>query len=577
MKNKEEIRNLIFLITISLFIISCGEDYLSLQPQDRVGGELVWSDADAADLFLIDIYSYLPRHQIGYRKSETWTDNAFNTQWWQGSAERVRSGEMSPSNPIWGGNRDYDLCDWNWDWNFSYIRKCNVFIKNVRESDAFSDEYKNERIAEAKFLRAWFYVKLFKYYGAAPIITEPLDINMQGDEIFRPRASIQETAAFISNDCQEAADYLPLVQSEWGRATKGAALALKGYIELIAASPLNNPENNKMLWEKAATSYKKVIDLGIYQIMDYYHGLFLEENNRNAEMIFPKTCRYPRADRNTDDRFLEDCFGPAYAKIQPYGFVNYSIVTATPTQDLIDAYLMKDGKTIEESPLYDPDYPYENREPRFYESILYDGAPFRDGFIYTRKGDPYNAVDRMRQQWVTCTGYYMFKIYDERINGLLERPKGKVNYAEWPLIRFADVLLGYAEAQNEAVGPDASVLEAINKVRTRKDIAIPTVQETYGAVNQDKMREIIRNERRIELAFEDKRWVDLTRWKLGHKLQGYVRGVEPSMNTETGKMNYEYFNVVPQYFDTTNDKNYRFPIPLNLMEQNPQLEQNPGY
>jgi hypothetical protein len=238
---------------------------------------------------------------------------------------------------------------------------------------------------------------------------------------------------------------------------------------------------------------------------------------------------------------------------------------------------MSDGLTIDESPLYDPEHPYENREPRFYESILYDGAPFRDGFIYSRKDDPWNYVDRSRSTWNTPTGYYMFKVYDERINGLLDRPNGKKNHADYPLIRYADVLLGYAEAQNEAVGPDASVLAAINQIRTRADVSIPTIEEAYGSVSQDQMREIIRNERRIELAFEDKRFTDITRWKLGHKLNGYVRGVEPSLNEGTGEIEYEYFNVVPQLFITENDKMYRQPIPLGVMEKNPNLVQNPGY
>ena len=274
---------------------------------------------------------------------------------------------------------------------------------------------------------------------------------------------------------------------------------------------------------------------------------------------------------------MEDLYGPAYAVIEPFGVVNYSIVESAPTQDLVDAYRMKDGKTIAESPLYDAAHPYENREPRFYESIIYDGAPFRDGFIYTRKGDPYNAVDRARTSWVTPTGYYIRKTYDERINGLLERPKGKKNLGDWPLIRYADVLLGYAEAQNEAVGPDQSVLDAINQIRTRAEVSIPSIQDTYGTVSKEQMREIIRNERRIELAFEDKRYTDITRWKIGNKLQGFVRGVEPSKDPVTSKISYDYFNVVPQTYNTTNDKNYRLPIPLSTMEKNPKLTQNPGY
>ena len=567
---------IILLATLTISISSC-KKYLDIEPQDRVTEDAVWNNASTADLFLNDIYGYLPPYRTTGWWSESWTDNCMNVQTWQGQAEIVRSGSLSPSNTLFSIKRYDAVNDWMWNENFSYIRKCNVFIQKVRQSEAFTSEYKTERVAEAKFLRAWFYMTTFKYFGGLPIIDEPLDQETQGDAIFRERAGAQETVAFISRDCQEAADSLPVDQAEWGRITKGAALALKGYVELLGASPLSNPEDSKDLWANAAASYKQVIDMAKYQLTNYYHGLFYEENNRNTEMILPYVIRYPLANEDQDVRFLEDLYGPANAVIQPFGVINYSIVESAPTQDLIDTYRMKDGKTITESPLYDPAHPYENREPRFYESVIYDGAPFRDGFIYTRKGDPHNAVDRSRTDWVTPTGYYIRKTYDERINGLLERPKGKKNLGDWPLIRYADVLLGYAEAQNEAVGPDASVLDAINKLRTRSDVSIPTIQDTYGAVSQEQMRAIIRTERRIELAFEDKRYTDITRWKIGDKLQGFVRGVEPSKDPGTGVMSYEYFNVVPQTYITANDKNYRLPIPLATMEKNPKLTQNPGY
>jgi starch-binding outer membrane protein, SusD/RagB family len=580
MKNIKSIitqRLTIVALAIILLLSSCSKKWLDLEPQDRVSEDAVWDNPSVADLFLNDIYGYLPPYRTTGWWSESWTDNAINTQTWQGQAEIVRSGAMSPSNTLFTIKRYDAVNDWHWDSNFVYIRKCNVFIQKVRESEGLTSEYKTARVAEAKFMRAWFYMTTFKYFGGLPLIDEPLDLKTQGDAIFRERATAQATVAFISKDCQEAADSLPVDQPEWGRITKGAALALKGYIELLGASPLSNPDGNTELWAKAAASYKQVIDMAKYQLTPYFHGLFIEDNNHNSEMILPYVIRYPLANEDQDVRFLEDLYGPANAIIQPFGVVNYSIVESTPTQDLVDAYRMKDGKTISESPLYDPAHPYANREPRFYESIIYDGAPFRDGFIYTRKGDPYNAVDRARTSWVTPTGYYIRKTYDERINGLLERPKGQKNHGDWPIIRYADVLLGYAEAQNEAVGPDASVLDAINQIRQRTEVSIPTIQDTYGAVTKEQMREIIRNERRIELAFEDKRYTDITRWKIGNKLQGFVRGVEPSLNTVTNQITYDYFNVVPQTYDVTNDKNYRLPIPLSTMEKNPKLVQNPGY
>ncbi|HTF29798.1 MAG TPA: RagB/SusD family nutrient uptake outer membrane protein, partial [Flavitalea sp.] len=310
MKNIKGINSLSYIILLTAFTIgvsSC-KKYLDIEPQDRVTEDAVWSTASTADLFLNDIYGYLPPYRTTGWWSESWTDNCMNNQTWQGQAEIVRSGALSPSNALFSIKRYDAVNDWMWNENFNYIRKCNVFIQKVRESEELTGEYKTGRVAEAKFLRAWFYMTTFKYYGGLPVIDEPLDEETQGDAIFRERASAQETVAFISRDCQEAADSLPVDQPEWGRITKGSALALKGYAELLGASPLSNPEDNKDLWANAAASYKQVIDMAKYQLTNYYHGLFYEENNHNTEMILPYVIRYPLANEDQDVRFLEDLY-----------------------------------------------------------------------------------------------------------------------------------------------------------------------------------------------------------------------------------------------------------------------------
>ncbi|MGV8093991.1 MAG: RagB/SusD family nutrient uptake outer membrane protein [Mangrovibacterium sp.] len=425
-KNIKELSRFIVVTALSLFIFSCSDDFLDLTPKDRIADENVWNDPSVADLFLNDIYGYLPPYRTTGWWSESWTDNCINVQTWQSQAETVRAGAMSPSNPLWAIARYDAVNDWMWDLNFAYIRKCNVFIQKVRQSDALNSEYKSERIAEAKFLRAWYYMTVFKYFGAAPIIEEPLDISTQGDQVFRERASVQETAAFISKDCLEAADSLPVVQADWGRVTKGAALALKGYIELLAASPLSNPDNDKTLWEKAAASYKQVIDLGIYQLTDYYHGLFLEENNKNAEMIFPYVIRYPFSNENPDTRFLEDLFGTClcyHRTLWRCELFHCRIRTHPGSGGRLPDERRK--KPLPSLLCTTPTIHTQIVNPDFMNLFFMMAHHFETVFIYTRKGDPYNAVDRSRLAWVTPTGYYLFKVYDERLNGLLERPQRK--------------------------------------------------------------------------------------------------------------------------------------------------------
>lgn len=545
--------------------------FLEITPQDRVSDAVVWSNPDVADLFLNDIYAQLPEFRTGHRTTETWTDNCMNNQTWQVPSEIVRSGAYNPTNYVWTDPRWYSTSEWDWALNFSYIRKCNVFIANVAASAELDDDYKKERIAEARFLRAWYYTYLFNFFGGVPIITAPQDPN-DSSTLNVARATVEQTADFISSECAEAAADLPLQQTESGRPTKSAALALKGFVELVNASPLDNPGNDPAKWAKAAASYRQVIDLGIHELVPEFKNIFLEDFNGNSENIFYRATRFPRSDYNYNqlERYLEDTWGPAYVEIDG-SLTNISIATAAPTQDLIDAYRMEDGRTITESSLYDPEHPYENREKRFYESIIYDGASWKNTIITTRKGGN-NPVDRTRTQWITITGYYIKKTLDERINGLLDRPNGRKNRMNWPLMRYAEILLGYAEAQNEAVGPDGTVYDAVNRIRTRG--GLPTIQDTYGAVGQDKMREIIRTERRIELAFEGRRFYDLLRWRIAEtKLNGKIRGVE--IEDVSGTLEYNYFDVATQVFHP--ERNYRFPIPQYVMELNPKLVQNPGY
>lgn len=277
--------NIIFLRKIVLFallitgVTSCN-DFLSVIPKSRISDASLWNSTDNADLFLNDIYGDLPDPFVwGQGNSaedpeENYSDNSMNSVSWRYSRTVYAKSLYTPANAP------------NYWFYYSSIRKCNLFIEKVRSSD-LDTSWKKERLAEARFLRAFFYQVLWTHYGGVPIITDVLDRNTQGDSIFRARNTSDEVFKFITDELTTIIPNLPLKPVS-GRAGVGAALTLKAWCELFQASPLKNPDNDKSRWALAAATYKKVIDLNIYRLFPDYATMFFEENNDNVETIFTK-------------------------------------------------------------------------------------------------------------------------------------------------------------------------------------------------------------------------------------------------------------------------------------------------
>ena len=320
----------------------------------------------------------------------------------------------------------------------------------------------------------------------------------------------------IVKDLEEAAAVLPdtYASSDLGRATKGAALALK------ARTLLYNSR-----WAEAAQAAKQVMESGVYQLFNDYRHFFSEDNKYNCEVIFDIEAKLPEYPTDYDQNI-------------------WRLNRPAPLKELVDTYLCIDGKTIEESPLYDPTRPYENRDPRLLKSIVCIGYPYL-GKTITKED-------------VATTGFGVKKYtsYEDDVTiPLVER--SAFNFI---LIRYAEVLLTYAEAQNEASGPDQSVYDAINQLRRRPDINMPEVPK---GLTKDQMREVIRRERRIELTFEGLYYSDILRWKTAEK-------------ENNGMMhNYDGIEVVKRSFNPKRD--YLWPIPYNQTVLNPNLEQNPNW
>ncbi len=543
----------IFLVC-SIATVSCKkslDESLDVAPRDRLTNASVWTDVSTADVFLNDIYGQLPDGNNYYDPLDNWTDNSICGFAWPFSRNVIQQSNYTSATNALEGNLSL-----SWSTYYGYIRKCNVFIENVTASP-LSDDYKVKRIAEARFLRAYFYHLLWMTYGGLPIITQVLNVTTQGDSVIRARNTSEEVLAFLKSDLNLAAQDLGETNDP-GRATKGAALTLKGWCELFG----------KDYAASAATNNEIIETLGngnIYDLFPDYGALFLPDGNSSKEGVFYR-------------QYVARVKGGRYEGYNAATFTSGGAETSwggvNPTQEIVDDYEMDNGLPISDpSSGYDPQNPYVNREKRFYQSITYDGSFWYNDTIYTRQGvGSANELDLSDHNDASQTGYYLKKRCNDKITLGADNWDGGSGAQNYYYFRYAEVLLNYAEAQNEAVGPDMTVYDAINEVRARSELPALT-----PGFSQDQMRTAIRRERRIELAFEDKRWWDLLRWKIAEvNINQQLHGISITVGGGGQKV---YAPVtVPggnRKFDPS--KNYLFPIPQDALDQNEKLVQNPGY
>ncbi len=543
---KTNIITLLSAIALLTTLNACS-DFLEVGSKSQIPDDALWSTAENADLFLNNVYAGLPGPFTTDDPGENWTDNSMASRVGPASRNLMALSQYAPNNAPsqWG--------------NYANIRRANLFIEKVSAS-TLPDDWKSQRLAEARFLRAYYYMLLWMYHGGVPVITDVLNMSEQGDAVFRSRNTAEETFRFIADECSAIAEALPL-SAEAGRATRGAALTLKGWCELVWASPLYNEGNERSRWEAAANTNRQVIDLDVYVLFPDYNTLHFEENNNNIEVIFDK--QYLGGTSLGSSR--EGLQGPWMV-----GGIQRSWGNVNPTQELVDEYAMANGLPIDDPASgYDPQNPYQDREKRFYQSIIYDGSEWL-GFEMVMKqgvGSP-NATDLSDINEATNTGYSLRKGLNPHyaVNG-----PNLQNSGSFIIFRFAEVLLSYAEAQNEAFGPDESVYAAVNRIRERSEL--PPLKP---GLSKEAMRVAIHRERRVELAFEEKRWYDLIRLRLAEQ---QLNGTLHAMVIERGGNGWVY-RIVPapggqRSFDPA--KNYLLPIPQGAIDRNPELTQNPNY
>lgn len=529
------------VLAVGLLFSSCN-DTLDIDPNDSYSDATVWQDQNLIKMFVNDQYGALIGSNDFYRYS-FFSDESYQ-KYNDNGCNYVRENILTSDNI----GAVSDLLNY-WNTGYRYLYNLNLFFTNIQTSDV-DDEFKQTMIGEMKFIRAFIYFRLIRSYGGVPIIEEVFDINSDWSGV--KRNSYDECVDYIIKDLDEVITVLPDRPSERNRASANAARALKSRVLLYAASPLNNPSNDREKWQKAADAAKELFDKG-YSLSDNYRDMFFDVTN--DEYIFAKEYSetYSHwAGRNT-----------ASPGDGGFGF-------ATPTQNMVDAYETIDGeipildtKTGEVNPnsIYDPKNPYKNRDPRFYDCIYYNGSTSIEGRVV----ETYQDGADMQTQDMTLTGYYLRKFVDES-----EPVSESYHYTmPYPFFRLAEIYLNYAEAEYH-LGNEDVAREYVNKVRARKSVNMPPIDETGST-----LLERIYHERQIELAFEGHRFFDLRRWRIADKNPLYGLIIN---KTEDG-FSYERF-MVSLASRETDWKDAFFLLPIHYQEiqkSNNSLEQNPGY
>lgn len=570
MNEKYNKSGIIYLLVVLFSLVGCN-DFLEFDESDRLYDEdSVFSNFGQTTNVLNNIYSYI-QQDFGVMGSGAMRDCATD------DAEYA-----DPNNPV------QDMNDGSWSAlnvkddvfaeMYKGIRSVNNFLENFDE-DAYLDfkyniSYPNWEDAlkyysyEARALRAYMYFELVKRYGDVPLITETLTIE-EANTI--GKTSFEEVIEFIVSECDAVKDHLPYSfldtkNKETGRVTKGFAMALKSRALLYAASPLHNKANDVEKWKSAAAAALTVIDSA------HIRGWYVKESGSNAvnnfasqEVIFFKN--------NTNSSNFE-----LYNFPIRFTEGQTSSTGVCPSQNLVDAFetengfpvILSDSGWLSDDPEFDPETPYANRDPRFYQTVLHDQADFKGQTIETFVGGQDHGVVT---QGGTATGYFLKKYILEDVSFSPGNQVSKPHY--WVVFRYGEILLNYAEAMMEAFNDpnytDAtftiSALEALNEVRTA--VPMPAITES----DPIQFMKRLRNERRVELAFEDHRFWDVRRWNMGASTQKEIFGVKIENNL--GDKTYTKFRYESRVW---NEGMNLYPIRQQELSSNRNLEpQNIGW
>jgi hypothetical protein len=512
---------------------------LDLPPTDRPTDATFWQQPSDAANVLTTAYENLYNSEYFFF-NETLSDNAYNKSDVNGSnARNIAEG-------AYGTNQQRITNEWSYHYNG--IRKCNQLLANIDKITTLDAGLKARYIAEARALRAYQYFQLMTWYGDVPLITTEISVSDAAGVTRTPRAEVLD---FVLKELDAAAADLPLntayAATDRGRFTKGAALAVKARVLLYEGR-----------WADVTAVTEQLLggQAGSYSLFSNYAGIFSPSNEGNSEVMLDLQYLFPSRTYSEQRLFIPRTEGKLISAI-------------APTQELVNDYLMANGKAINDAGSgYSEATPYVGRDPRLTATLVYDGYKWQrpDGssiLIRTLPGTGDNSVDRAD---ASPTGYYVAKYFDPTADANLNSGLNLI------LIRYADVLLMHAEAKNELGQLTAAEWDrTIGALRRRAGFTDPAALAFPGG-DKASLQAAVRRERRIELAMEGLRIFDLRRWRTAETaLKGYAHGIKiGDPNVDNG-----YLRVDQRTFDPA--KHYLWPVPQRERDINPNLTQNPGW
>jgi hypothetical protein len=629
MKNfKMNIKAKIGLVcTVLAFITySCNKDFLNTQPLDKISSAATWGDGALSEAFIFNVYSFLGYGGFEEQALAAYTDEAMFTHAGRNINTFMEASE-SPSNVAWQSDT------YEWGKMYLAIRQANVALENLPKATFADTKLRDKLIGEAYFLRAYYYQQLLRFYGGVPLISKPYGLN---EDYTVARNTYAECVSFIVADLDKAIAALD-VKNDAGRASKISAMALKARVLLYAASDLHDgptakakssvlggysnielvayPSGDRVArWNAAKAAAKAVLDATTgyklnltapataadgtnnYMSIAMGGGSAVGDPAAASELLFQRSAS---ALYTTEDNW-------------PLGGLHYGINNGpngyhdwagnTPIQNLVDDYEMMDGTKFDWTKPAQKADPYTGRDPRFYATVLYDGAPWKPrpsdvasadpanqiqtGYYPDGAGGTINGIDTREspiENWNgSRTHYYTRKFIDA--NPALADNQSSAQVIPWPFIRYTEMALSYAEACIET-GDEAEAKKWINAIRFRG--GMPAITDTG-----DALRQRLRNERRIELVYEEHRYHDARRWMIAPTTVG--RGIKAiNVTTKlkagaTARKPYRFDKTVYDYTYTVedntsnetrkwDDKMYYRVLTRDEIKRNSKLVQNPGY
>jgi hypothetical protein len=523
------LKNFVLIIAATFLLQGCKKDLLETIPNDRISSEIFWKTENDATLAANAVYTYMAEsadHFIGW---DNMSDIVFTNPTGPQEAS-IAQGQFNALNSRITG-------DWSRD--YAGIRAANTFLANVDKVQSTNTALISRLKGEVRALRAYFYYQLAFLFGDVPLVTT--EITLEESENLK-RTPVAQVWDFVATELTDAASLLPVKQTEKGRITKGAALAIKARAMLYAGR-----------YQPAAEAAKQVMDLNNYNLNTSYKNLFSYAAENGVEVIL-------------DVQFVPDTYSNNIFQILAPRSVNANSKWV-PTKAIVDAYQMTNGLAITAPGSgYDPANPYGNRDPRLGFSVFLPGDILPNDKVFNPLPNS-TTGDAVGSSFVVSpTGFNIEKYVNKE--DLAKPGNCGINLI---LIRYAEILLTYAEAKIELNQIDASVYDAINKVRQRADVNMPAITTDK---TQAELRTIVRQERMVELAFEGQRFFDIRRWKIAETVMpGKVYGLtykDAGGNLQTIE--------VPGFTKIWDSKNYLWPIPQKEIELNPNLKpNNPGW